>query len=235
MAKWRGRGRLTPLAARSRRSRSPLTRLAHPRSMRSACRAESPPRATAMRWLDEARCAPGMSSHLAPLRVRLTTVRIGAGDTLAQLVASINRVIGASGRARVLKQDGAERIEVTAANGKALRLEAGPPGRDALAGLGLSPGVIARSAPGMKAFGLGLINADLKLDDKASIAKTKAELSAAVSIVRQAYEALLHPNAKEQTAEEIALAARRKAAGQPPEYLMRQLANYQAALARLGG
>ncbi len=63
----------------------------------------------------------------------------------------------------------------------------------------------------------------------------KAELSAAVSIVRQAYDTLLNPNAKEQTEEEKALDARRQAAGAAPEYYTQQLANYQAALARLGG
>jgi hypothetical protein len=45
----------------------------------------------------------------------------------------------------------------------------------------------------------------------------------------------LNPNAKELTDEEKALAARRQAAGAAPEYYTAQLANYQAALARLGG
>jgi hypothetical protein len=87
----------------------------------------------------------------------------------------------------------------------------------------------------VKTFGLGLIAADLKLDTKAHIAATKAELSAAVSIIRQAYETLLNPNAKELTAEEKALEARRSAGGAVPEYYAKQLANYQAALSRLTG
>ncbi len=84
-------------------------------------------------------------------------------------------------------------------------------------------------------FGLGLIAADLKIDTPEAIIRTKAELSAAVSIVRQAYDKLLNPNAKAQTEEEKALEARRQAAGAAPEYYAQQLANYQAALARLGG
>jgi hypothetical protein len=87
----------------------------------------------------------------------------------------------------------------------------------------------------MKSFGLGLIDADLKLDSPAHIASTKAQLSAAVSIVRQAYDALLHPHAKPETDAQKALDAKKAAAGPAPQYLVDQLANYKAALARLGG
>jgi hypothetical protein len=169
---------------------------------------------------------------------RATTIKIAAGDTLSSLAGAIGRAIGAAGRARIVKADGAERIELVAAEGRAVRLDAGRAGRDGLAALGLGPGLIAKNTGvrgALKNFGLGLIAADLKLDTKADIAKTKAELSAAISIVRQAYEALLHPNAKEQSAAEKALETRRQNAGQAPDYYNAQLANYQAALARLGG
>lgn len=169
---------------------------------------------------------------------RLTTIRITATDTLSSLLNTINRAIGAGGRATIVRAEGVERIKIEARSGSAVRMEAGREGRDALQGLGLSAGVIAVNATGrnaVKTFGLGLVAADLKLDSKAAIAATKAELSAAVSIVRQAYETLLNPNAKEQTAEEKALEARRLAGGAVPEYYSAQLANYQAALARLTG
>ncbi len=169
---------------------------------------------------------------------RLSTIKIGATDSLATIAGAINRAIGASGRAEIVRENGADRLKLTPREGRALRLESGREGRDALAGLGLEPGLIAANSKAkgaLKNFGLGLLAADLKLDTKAGLARTKAELSAAVSIVRQAYEALLHPNAKEQTAEEKALEARRQNAGQAPQYLSAQLANYRAALARLGG
>ena len=86
----------------------------------------------------------------------------------------------------------------------------------------------------MKAWVLGNPG-DLKLTDKTAIAKTKAELSAAISIVRQAYDALLHPNAKPKAAAELALDAKKAAAGPAPALVTAQLANYRAALARLGG
>jgi hypothetical protein len=169
---------------------------------------------------------------------RLTTIRIGAGDTLASLANTINRTIGAAGKAQVVKDGEVERLKISPRGGGALRMEAGREGRDALGALGLKPGVIAVNSGArgsLKTFGLGLIAADLRLDSKAAIAAAKAELSAAVSIVRQAYEALANPNAKELTPAEKALEERRKNAGVAPEYYTAQLANYQAALARLGG
>lgn len=169
---------------------------------------------------------------------RLTTIRISATDTMASLVASINRAIGSAGRAQILREDGVERIQITPRDGQALRIDPGRAGRDALGALGLTQGIVSTNGGGraaLKTYGLGLVAADLKLDSKDAIARTKAELSAAISIVRQAYEALLNPNATELTEEEKALEARRAAAGAAPEYYSAQLANYQAALARLGG
>jgi hypothetical protein len=169
---------------------------------------------------------------------RLATIRIAADDTLASLVTAINRAIGGVGRAQVVKEDGFERIEISARDGQAVRIEPGTEGRDALSALGFAQGVVTKSEAGrggLRTFGLGLIAADLKLDTPERIASAKAELSAAVSIVRQAYDKLLNPNAKEPTEEEKALEARRQSAGAAPEYYAQRLANYQAALARLGG
>ena len=169
---------------------------------------------------------------------RLTTIRIGEKDTLSTLATQINRAIAGAGRAEIVRENGAERIKITPQGGKAVRVDAGREGRDALGGLGLSPGVIASNVQArgaLKTYGLGLIAADLRLDSKANVARTKAELSAAVSIVRQAYENLLNPNAKELTDEEKKLQERRQNASAAPEYYTARLANYQAALARLGG
>lgn len=167
---------------------------------------------------------------------RLTTIRIGENDTLATLTATINRAIGASGRAAIVKEDGIERIKITPRTGQAIRLDGGAATRDALPALGLSQGIISQTNPGrgaLKTYGLGLVG--LSLDSPTAIAGAKSELSAAISIVRVAYDALLNPNAKPLTAEEQALRERRQNMGSAPEYYSAQLANYQAALARLGG
>ncbi len=169
---------------------------------------------------------------------RLTTIRITASDTLASLATTINRAIGSAGRAQVVREEGVERLKITPRDGQAVRIDAGRDGRDALGALGFSPGVISTTdggRGGLKTYGLGLIAADLKLDSKENIARAKAEISAAISIVRQAYEHLLNPNAKALTDEEKALEARRQAAGVSSDLYAAQLANYQAALSRLSG
>lgn len=169
---------------------------------------------------------------------RLTTVRIGEKDTLSSLVNTINGAIAGAGRAELVREDGVERIRITPRGNAALRIDAGREERNALPALGFAQGVVTVNGTGraaLKTHGLGLIAADLKLDSADAITRTKAELSAAISIVRQAYDTLLNPNAKELTEEEKALEARRQAAGAAPKHYAQQLANYQAALARLGG
>jgi hypothetical protein len=167
---------------------------------------------------------------------RAVTIRIGEKDTLASLATTINRAIASAGRAEIVKENGVERIKITPRSGQAIRVDVGRTDRDALPALGLTQGIIAESDAGrgaLKTYGLGLVG--LKLDTPAAVTSAKAELSAAISIVRRAYDALLNPNAKELTDEEKALEARRQQAGAAPEYYSAQLANYQAALARLGG
>jgi hypothetical protein len=169
---------------------------------------------------------------------RLTTIKIGANDTLSGVANAINRAIGGAGRAVIVREDGVERIKITANDGKAVKIEPGREGRDALGALGLKQGVVAVNKTGagqVQTFGLSLVTTDLKINDKTAIAATKAELSAAISMVRQAYDALLNPNAKELTEEEKALRQRRLNAGAAPEYYSTQLNNYKAALARLTG
>ncbi|MBY0563793.1 MAG: hypothetical protein K2P58_06350 [Hyphomonadaceae bacterium] len=168
---------------------------------------------------------------------RMATIRIQANDTLASLVAGMQRAVGSAGRVTVLREAGFERLKITPNGDSAIRLEAGREGRDGLAGLGIRPGLVAQQggAGETKSFGLELLTANLRIDAPASITRTKAQLSAALSLVRRAYEALVNPNAKELTDEEKALEQRRNAVGEAPAHLRAQLANYQAALARLGG
>lgn len=168
---------------------------------------------------------------------RPTTIRIDPDETLTSLAAAITRAIGGAGRAEIVRENGVERIKISARAGQALRLEEGRDGRDALGGLGLKAGLIAASGTdrgAVRSFGLELDASQLTLETPAAIARTKAVLSAATSIVRRAYDALVNPDAKELTEVEKQLEARRNS-GVAPDYLRAQLANYQAALARLGG
>ncbi|MDX2235923.1 MAG: hypothetical protein NW203_00025 [Hyphomonadaceae bacterium] len=167
------------------------------------------------------------------------TVRIRADDTLADLAVRIDRLVAGFGRARIVRENGMERLEISAQSGQSILLSEGAAGRNALGALGLNAGVIApKAAAGargvVRTFGLGLGAGDLDVSTSAAIKKSKSELSAATSILRQAYEALANPNAPEKTAEEIDR-ENRIANGAVPDYTLSQLRNYQAALARLGG
>ncbi|MFN4092372.1 MAG: transcriptional regulator [Brevundimonas sp.] len=122
-------------------------------------------------------------------------------------------------------QAGLQRLSITARDGKVgAVISAGEPGRDALAGLGLSAGFIgAAGATGeKKTFGLDLPKT-LSLTDADTIKTAGNRLQAAMKAVRDAYRSL------------APVSATASAGGTAPAYLTAQLANYQAALSRLGG
>ncbi|MGE3143317.1 MAG: hypothetical protein AB7L65_08340, partial [Hyphomonadaceae bacterium] len=161
-------------------------------------------------------------------------ITINASDTLQTLQRKIDSYLGAAGAARIVTANGVQRIEIDARSGHSIRLGPGGAGKDALRGLGLPEGIVAaKTAPKgvAQTFGLGLISGELSLKDADAIAKTKADLAAATSIIRQAYEALANPHPVPQTAAQKAAAS----GGAVPQYLTDRLNNYRAALARLGG
>ncbi|RZJ45563.1 MAG: transcriptional regulator [Brevundimonas sp.] len=120
---------------------------------------------------------------------------------------------------------GFQRLSIVARDGvKGAVLTSGETGRDALAGLGLSQGYIGKTIGDdiTKTFGLGLPT-NLTLNDAAAVKAAGEKLQAAMKSIRDAYRAL--------SPESNAPAVK----GQAPAYLTAQLANYQAALSRLGG
>jgi len=172
---------------------------------------------------------------------RSVPVTIAAKDTLATLARKIEiasngklKVTVASEGGSVTGKDGEittttggfQRLSIMARDGKSgAVLTSGETGRDALAGLGLSSGYIGASVGDdiRKTFGLDL-PAGLRLGD-AALARTAGErIQAAMKAVRDAYRSL-----------DPATSAAAAANGPVPAYLTNQLANYQAALARLGG
>ncbi|AQR61380.1 transcriptional regulator [Brevundimonas sp. LM2] len=170
---------------------------------------------------------------------RATAVTIDAKDTLATLarkisVASNNKlkvtvvseggtVTGREGEVNTTT-GGLQRLSITAKDGKqGAILTTGETGRDALAGLGLSPGYIgiASADKTVQTFGLGLPS-NLTLTDAAAKKTAGEKLSGALEVVRNAYRGLAPKTAS-------------GASGPVPAYLTSQIANYQAALARLTG
>tara|TARA_R110002167_G_scaffold14667_11_gene59201 strand:+ start:5249 stop:7969 length:2721 start_codon:yes stop_codon:yes gene_type:complete len=145
-------------------------------------------------------------------------------NTLKVTVASEAAPTGSSGDMQTALRTGVQRLSIMARDGKAgAVLTAGEPGRDALAGLGLSQGFIGISSgtDSVKTFGLDLPRTLSMQPD--SLKTTGERLQAAMKAVRDAYRAL----APASTTPKIT--------GTAPAYLTAQLANYQAALARLGG
>lgn len=120
---------------------------------------------------------------------------------------------------------GFQRLSISARDGKTgAILTAGEPGRDALAGLGLSQGYVGPSSGDgtLRTFGLGLPRT-LTLNDADAVKASGERVQGAMKAVRDAYRAL-------------APSSTQAGAGGPvPAYLTAQLSNYQAALARLGG
>ncbi len=165
---------------------------------------------------------------------------IEAKDTLATLARKISVASGGKLKVTVASEGGAvtgkdgetttttgrlQRLSIMAKDGKTgAILTSGETGRDALSGLGLSGGYIGLAAADttVKTFGLGLPG-NLTLNDAASIKTSGEKIQGALKAIREAYRGLAPQDAANS------------ASGPVPAYLSNQLANYQAALARLGG
>ncbi len=171
---------------------------------------------------------------------RAQAVTIDAKDTLATLARKISVASGGRLKVTVASEGGAvtgkdgetttttggvQRLSIMAKDGKTGAIfTSGETGRDALLGLGLSAGYVgvASADPSVKTFGLGLPS-NLNLNSTASITAAGEKIQGALKAIRDAYRGLLP---EDKTA---------SASGPVPAYLTNQLANYQAALARLGG
>jgi hypothetical protein len=124
-------------------------------------------------------------------------------------------------------------------HGSTVTLVDGPAASDALAGLGLKPGIVADtttnkagvrtlSAGGTPIYGLGLPDS-LDLSSAANIKTAKVQLSGAIQAVEQAYQHL----ANAQTPASVLALRKAQSSGATPKYLANEIANYQNALTRL--
>lgn len=171
---------------------------------------------------------------------RAVTVTIEAKDTLQTLARKIETASGrklkvtvspvtaealGQGDAARASFAGVQKLTITARDGSAgAVLNVGEAGRDALAGLGLSPGFIGPTSgkDDLKAFGLNLAG-NLSVHTADAAKETLSRIQSAMSAVRSAYRALAPRSATANIT------------GEAPAYLSSQIANYQAALQRLGG
>ena len=171
---------------------------------------------------------------------RAQAVTIEAKDTLATLARKISVASGGQLKVTVASEGGTvtgkdgetttttggtQKLSIMAKDGKTgAILTSGETGRDALLGLGLSAGYIgvASADASVKTFGLGLPS-NLTLNSADQIKAAGEKIQGALKAIRDAYRGL---EPEEKTA---------SASGPVPAYLSNQLANYQAALARLTG
>lgn len=175
---------------------------------------------------------------------RFNTVTIENNDTIDTLAQKIKRATGFQAKVTIGTSEGVRKITIAPLNDRTIvEFAAGKTGKDALELLGIPEGIIrktevddkgvSRPADGKgQIFGLGL-EADLNLDNDKEVAHTVADIATAMSVVRKAYKELVALATPKSAQTEAAAAA--AASGPVPAYLKNQIANYQAALTRLGG
>jgi hypothetical protein len=127
-------------------------------------------------------------------------VTVSATDTMRSLVTRLNAVLLAKGTAEQT-YGGGNGLRISAKEGNVIELIRGSDGFDALAGLGIEPGKLdnTKDAPPANAEKKDINVFALELDAAATIAdKTSAQalalnLSAAMSTIQSAYQALTAP------------------------------------------
>lgn len=165
------------------------------------------------------------------------TVTIGATDTMATLSARLQKLLGKSATVTTPTVDGKTTLKISLQSGHSLNMLSGPDGKDALSKLGLDPmrlyaaPIRATNAPIVSpggSFGLELSDT-MTLGTKESAARALTAVKNAVSIVQTAYRSLYWDSTKEN----LVNGSTGFSSATPNAYMQAQIANYQAALARL--
>jgi hypothetical protein len=194
------------------------------------------PQSDSKRLVDATALRAGDRFYVSSPTGRSVAVTIDAKDTLQTLARKIETASGRSLKVTIktdmdymtgmdgdtkVTAGGVQRLSIAFTDGRGgATLRAGEAGRDALAGLGLTPGYIGPKSDDLKTFGLDLPKS-LNLRDAAAVKVAHEKLGEALVTLRAAYRALYPESDKP------------KVTGEAPAYLQAQLANYQAALARL--
>jgi hypothetical protein len=171
-----------------------------------------------------------------------STITIQATDTMETLATRISQATGFAVNVSASSLTGPTTLQIQPLTpDSTLTLLNGPAGRDALSELGLKPGILAQTttqngvtkpADGKgKIYGLGL-DPTLNLGSSTAISHAMAQITAAMSVLKGAYQDL---KTAATPANVLALQKAQATQGQAPAYLTSQIANYQAALNRLTG
>jgi hypothetical protein len=169
------------------------------------------------------------------------TITVQDTDTMTSLASEISQATGFAVNASTsFGADASTTLELAPAfPGTTISLVDGPSGSDALAGLGLKPGVVADTTTNKSGvttvsdtttpiYGLGLPSS-LDLDSTADIKTAQVQLAGAISVVESAYQNL----ANAATPAAVLALQKAQASGSTPKFLTNEIANYQSALTRL--
>jgi hypothetical protein len=171
-------------------------------------------------------------------------ITIAANDTYKTLATKISRALGFQVDVKTLTAQGSTQLQIKPLNGRTqIELQSGPVGRDALAALGISEGLVTTdavtakaTAPGsqkvgalpatnkLKAYYALAMSSGLNLGSANDIKQSQAALQLALSTVRTIYGDMTTAPAVDTSGKNA-----------PPKYLTNQIAQYQAALSRLTG
>lgn len=171
-------------------------------------------------------------------------ITIDADETMDSLATKIERASNYDLSVDVTKVLGQEQDQLTIKPSNStsqMEFMAGPAGQDALAGLGLSAGMVSNAAnqtmnssssnytTSQKLMGLNF-DSSLNLNSSANIASAISSLQTTIKNVQKVYTYLRYGDPQASSSSTAG-----KTGGTVPQYLTNQIANYQAALARLTG
>jgi hypothetical protein len=166
---------------------------------------------------------------------RTATITVAAGETMNSLADKINNALVFAGSATATYAHGGKALKISVNPGITATLIAGPADFDALARLGISPGMITNpskdgkpaataTASSKQVFGLGFSGKALDISTKTDAGAARAQLLNVLSSVRNAYRTSNAPHSPVSTPQ---------ATGPAPAYLTNQIANYETALSAL--
>lgn len=167
---------------------------------------------------------------------RTTTITIDKGETFDSLATKINAQLGGIGKAKTNYTGGGSNLKLTVNPGHTITLLAGPKDSDALARLGIEPGVLTaitkdgKTAPAdsdiTPTYGLGFSGTlDISTRTGANMART--QLLAVLSSLQSTYQTTNAPPSSNT--------AIGNTTGKASAYQTSQMANYNLALGLLGG
>lgn len=164
------------------------------------------------------------------------SITIAKDETMISLAQKIQRITGQNGNATSARVDGKQVLRIQAGTGHSIELIAGPDGKDALAKLGMTPVRLVATPPKPEdapkvtpggVYNLNL-NTTINLKDVKAAEVALNQIKSALSMNQSAYRSLYWDDAK--TAQITG-----NISGGGSAYQNARLAQYQAALSRLGG